>query len=78
MQYGAMLFPSSQIQSELGLAATADELGYSHVWIGDSQLIWREAYVTMGAAALRVRRAILGPGVTNPATRTPSSKPKPG
>ena len=69
MQYGAVLFPSSAIQSELHLATTADELGYSHVWFGDSQLIWREAYITLGAAALRIRHAVLGPAVTNPATR---------
>ena len=69
MQYGAVIFPSSPIQSELALAAAAEELGYSHVWFGDSQLIWREAYVTLGAAALRTRRAVLGTAVTNPATR---------
>lgn len=69
VRYGAVLFPSSPIQSELALAATAEELGYSHVWFGDSQLIWREAYVTLGAAALRTRSAILGTAVSNPATR---------
>ena len=69
MQYGAVVFPSSSIQSELALIAAAEDLGYTHVWVGDSPLIWREPYVTLGAAALRTRHVVLGTAVTNPATR---------
>jgi 5,10-methylenetetrahydromethanopterin reductase len=47
-------------------------LGYSHIWVGDSHLIWREAYVNMAAMALSTTRVKLGTGVTNPLTRHPS------
>jgi 5,10-methylenetetrahydromethanopterin reductase len=50
-------------------ARLAEELGYDSVWLGDSQLIWREAYVLLGAAAARTSRVKLGTGVTNPVTR---------
>lgn len=54
------------------LAKLSEELGFSHVWIGDSHLIWREAYVNMAAAALNTSKVKLGTGVTNPLTRHPS------
>jgi 5,10-methylenetetrahydromethanopterin reductase len=47
-------------------------LGYSHIWVGDSHLIWRGAYVNMAAMALNTARVKLGTGVTNPLTRHPS------
>lgn len=47
----------------------AEELGYDAVWLGDSQLIWREMYVLLGAAAATTQRVALGSGVTNPFTR---------
>ncbi|HEX2242070.1 MAG TPA: LLM class flavin-dependent oxidoreductase, partial [Gammaproteobacteria bacterium] len=40
--------------------------------VGDSHLIWREAYVNMAAMALSTTRVKLGTGVTNPLTRHPS------
>ena len=49
-----------------------EQLGYSHIWVGDSHLIWREAYVNMAAMALNTTRVKLGTGVTNPLTRHPS------
>ncbi|HLH21465.1 MAG TPA: LLM class flavin-dependent oxidoreductase [Chloroflexota bacterium] len=50
----------------------AEQLGYDAVWIGDSQLLWREAYVLLGAAAALTRRVRLGISVTNPVTRHPT------
>jgi 5,10-methylenetetrahydromethanopterin reductase len=54
------------------LTRLAEELGYSCAWIGDSQMIWREAYVILGAAALATSRITLATGVTNPVTRDPA------
>ena len=51
------------------LAQLSEDLGYSHVWIGDSHLIWREAYVNMTAVALNTTKVRIGTGVTNPLTR---------
>ncbi|MBI2231945.1 MAG: LLM class flavin-dependent oxidoreductase [Deltaproteobacteria bacterium] len=50
----------------------SEELGFSHIWVGDSHLIWREAYVNMAAIALSTTKVKLGTGVTNPLTRHPS------
>ncbi len=54
------------------LAQLSEELGFSHIWVGDSHLIWREAYVNMAAVALHTTRVKIGTGVTNPLTRHPS------
>jgi 5,10-methylenetetrahydromethanopterin reductase len=54
------------------LAKVSEELGFSHIWVGDSHLIWREAYVNMAAMALSTSKVKLGTGVTNPLTRHPS------
>lgn len=53
----------------LEYALLAEELGYDHVWLGDSQNIWRESSVALGAAALATERIVLGAGVTNAVTR---------
>src|SRR5699024_2441735 len=49
-----------------------EELGYEAVWFGDSQNIWRESALTMGAAAVGTERIHFGTGVTNALTRHPS------
>ena len=54
------------------LAKVSEELGFTHIWVGDSHLIWREAYVNMTAMALNTTKVKLGTGVTNPLTRHPS------
>ena len=51
------------------LAKLAEDLGYTSAYIGDSQMIWREAYVILGAVAANTSRITLGVGVTNPLTR---------
>jgi 5,10-methylenetetrahydromethanopterin reductase len=53
-------------------AQLAEQLGYASVWFGDSQLIWRELYGLLGAAAATTSRIKLGTGVTNPVTRHPA------
>src|SRR3970040_1354861 len=72
MNYGVGLFPTEPLRNMIQLAKLSEELGFSHVWIGDSHLIWREAYVNMAAAALNTSKVKLGTGVTNPLTRHPS------
>lgn len=66
---GVGLFPSETTRTIADLAHLADSLGYDRVYIGDSQLIWREGYMTMAAAALSTSRAAIGAGVTNCLTR---------
>jgi 5,10-methylenetetrahydromethanopterin reductase len=51
------------------LVKLAEDLGYASAYIGDSQMIWREPYVILGAAAMATTRITLATGVTNPITR---------
>ncbi len=69
---GVELYPYVPAPIVLDELRLADELGYGAIWLGDSQLIWRELYVLIGAAAISTRRALLGVGVTNPVTRHPA------
>src|SRR3972149_10928124 len=72
MKFGVGLFPTEPLPKMIELAKLSERLGYSHVWIGDSHLIWREAYVNMAATALSTKKVKIGTGVTNPVTRHPS------
>ena len=71
-EFGAGLFPTEPLSKMIHLAKLSEELGYSHVWVGDSHLIWGEAYVNMAAVALNTTKVKIGTGVTNPLTRHPS------
>jgi 5,10-methylenetetrahydromethanopterin reductase len=71
-EYGVGLFPTEPLPQMVQLAKVTEQLGYSHIWVGDSHLIWREAYVNMAAMALNTTKVKLGTGVTNPLTRHPS------
>jgi 5,10-methylenetetrahydromethanopterin reductase len=72
LAFGAGLFPTEPVPAMAHLARVAEDAGFGHAWIGDSHLIWREAYVTLAAAALATRRIVLGTGVTNVLTRDPA------
>ncbi|HZT07021.1 MAG TPA: LLM class flavin-dependent oxidoreductase [Chloroflexota bacterium] len=63
------LFPIEPPRRMVALAQLAEELGFSCAWVGDSQMIWREAYVVLGAMAQATTRIELATGVTNPVTR---------
>ncbi|HYB74101.1 MAG TPA: LLM class flavin-dependent oxidoreductase [Candidatus Sulfotelmatobacter sp.] len=69
MEFGLGLFPTESVARMVELARLGEALGYHGLWFGDSHLIWREVYVTMGAAARATTRATLGTAVTNPLTR---------
>jgi 5,10-methylenetetrahydromethanopterin reductase len=71
-EFGVGLFPTEPLPQMMQLAKVTEQLGYSHIWVGDSHLIWREAYVNMAAMALNTTKVKLGTGVTNPLTRHPS------
>lgn len=66
---GIGLFPTEPFLKMVSLVKLSEDLGYSCAYLGDSQMIWREAYVILGAAAAVTNRIKLGTGVTNPVTR---------
>ncbi|TCP55320.1 methylenetetrahydromethanopterin reductase [Tamaricihabitans halophyticus] len=66
---GVGLFPTEPVGAIREYTLLAESLGYDNVWFGDSQNIWRESSVTMGAAAVGTKRVVFGTGVTNAVTR---------
>jgi 5,10-methylenetetrahydromethanopterin reductase len=51
------------------LAARAEELGFTHAWFYDTQMITGDCFVAMAAAAMRTSRIRLGTGVLVPSNR---------
>lgn len=47
----------------------AEQLGYSHAWLADSQMLWSDCYATLALAAYRTSRIQLGTGVAVSGTR---------
>lgn len=51
------------------LIERAERGGFDIVWVPDTQLLNRDVWVTLGVAAARTSRIVLGVNVTNPLTR---------
>jgi 5,10-methylenetetrahydromethanopterin reductase len=51
------------------LAQRAEELGFTHAWFYDTQMLTGDCFVAMGAAALKTSRIRLGTGVLVPSNR---------
>ena len=54
------------------LAQRAEELGFTHAWFYDTQMIAADCFVAMGAAALKTSKIRLGTGVLVPSNRLAS------
>src|ERR671917_2384798 len=54
------------------LAQRAERLGFAYAWTFDSHILWQEPYVIHSQILSATERMIVGPFVTNPATRDPS------
>src|SRR5919206_3525658 len=54
------------------LARRAEALGFTHAWTFDSHILWQEPYVIYSQILSATERMVVGPMVTNPATRDPS------
>ena len=51
-------------------AVLAEQLGFSHLWFADSQMLWSDCYATMALAAVRTERIRIGTGVAVAGTRS--------
>ncbi len=69
VKFGVGLFPTEPLPRMLELIKLAEDVGFTCAYIGDSQMIWREPYVLLGAAAMVTKHITLATGVTNPITR---------
>lgn len=54
---------------EIGYITHAENLGYSHAWVADSQMIWSDCYAVLALAAQQTRKIKLGTGVSVAGTR---------
>lgn len=54
---------------DIGYVVRAEELGYSHAWMADSQMLWSDCYAALALAADRTSTIQLGTGVAVSPTR---------
>jgi len=54
---------------DIDYVVRAEELGFSHAWLADSQMLWSDCYATLALAATRTSRIRLGTGVAVSGTR---------
>ena len=69
MEFGVVLQTNPPAARTVALAKLAEQYGFSHAWTFDSHLLWQEPYVIYSAILAETNRIIVGPMVTNPATR---------
>ncbi len=69
MDIGVVLQTTPPALRVIELARRAESLGFSHVWTFDSHILWEEPYVIYSQILAETRNIVVGPMVTNPATR---------
>ncbi|MFC6238122.1 TIGR03842 family LLM class F420-dependent oxidoreductase [Longivirga aurantiaca] len=69
MDFGVVLQCNPPAWRVVDLAKKAEIAGFSYVWTFDSHLLWQEPYVIYSQILSQTNRIIVGPMVTNPATR---------
>ena len=74
MKFSCMLWPhsGSDLDPVIRLAQSAEACDFETFYIGDSQMIWNDVWVALGACATATSRIRLGTGVTNMVTRHPA------
>jgi 5,10-methylenetetrahydromethanopterin reductase len=68
-EVGLRVPPCVSLGALQDFAAAAEEAGVGALWFPDSQLLWRDSFASLAAAALVTSRAALGTAVSNVATR---------
>jgi probable F420-dependent oxidoreductase len=69
MDFGVVLQTDPPASRVIDLARRAETYGFSHVWTFDSHLLWEEPFVIYSQILSTTRKVVVGPMVTNPATR---------
>ena len=69
MDIGVVLQTTPPAARVIDLAKRADSYGFSHAWTFDSHILWEEPYVIHSQILAETRNLMVGPMVTNPATR---------
>ena len=69
MDIGLVLQTTPPSARVVDLAKRAETYGFTHVWTFDSHILWQEPYVIYSKILDETRNIVVGPMVTNPATR---------
>lgn len=69
MDFGVVLQTDPPAARVIDLAKRAETYGFTHAWTFDSHLLWEEPYVIYSRILNETHKLIVGPMVTNPATR---------
>jgi probable F420-dependent oxidoreductase len=69
MEFGVVLQTNPPASKVIELARLAEMEGFDYVWTFDSHLLWEEPFVVYSQILAQTRRVMVGPMVTNPATR---------
>ena len=69
MEFGVVLQTTPPSRRVIDLARRAESYGFEYVWTFDSHILWQEPYVIYSQILAETRNVIVGPMVTNPATR---------
>ncbi len=69
MDFGIVLQNDPPASRVVDLARQAENHGFGYAWTFDSHLLWEEPFVVYSAILAATRKIVVGPMVTNPATR---------
>ncbi len=69
MDFGVVLQNDPPASRVVDLARQAETHGFDYVWTFDSHLLWQEPFVVFSQILAATRKVVVGPMVTNPATR---------
>jgi probable F420-dependent oxidoreductase len=69
MDIGVVLQTTPPSARVIDLATKAETYGFSHVWTFDSHILWQEPFPIHTEILANTRKVMVGPMVTNPATR---------
>ena len=72
MDFGVTFQTDPPASHVVELTQRAEGLGFTHAWTFDSHILWQEPYVIHSQILSATRRIMVGPLVTNPATRDPT------
>jgi 5,10-methylenetetrahydromethanopterin reductase len=72
MKIGIRVPPCRPATEIAAFAADVEAAGFDTLYVPDSQILWRDSYLTLFAAALRTSTLGLGTAVSNVVTRHPS------
>ena len=72
MDFGVTFQTDPPASRVVELTQRAEKLGFTHAWTFDSHILWQEPYVIYAQMLAATERIMVGPFVTNPATRDPT------